>query len=307
MQSPLPERPSFAPRNWGGWLAVGFIWLVGQSPQWLGIAMSAPLGWLTMRLMGRRKKIAQRNIERCFPDLGPEELDRLVRKHFRALGRMLFETAWVWSAPAKRLDRWGVVENLHYADEAMENGRGVLILTAHSTCLELAGWYPARAVRRPPMAVYRPLNNKVIEWYSVHRRQRFVAGMLKKRVFRNMVQILSDGGILWYAPDQDFGTKRSEFAPFFGIQTATLGALVRLVEASDCVVLPMFTAFDDESQKYVARFQPPLDQFPSGDKVADLTRVNALIEEHVRQWPHQYWWVHRRFKTRPEGEPPFYD
>ena len=113
--------------------------------------------------------------------------------------------------------------------------------------------------------------------------------------------------MLWYAPDQDFGPERSEFAPFFGIQTATLGALVRLVERSGCKVVPMFTAFDEKSRKYIARFQPPLEDFPSGDIKADLARINQLMEEHIRVYPAQYWWIHRRFKTRPDGEPPFYD
>ena len=113
--------------------------------------------------------------------------------------------------------------------------------------------------------------------------------------------------MLWYAPDQDFGPERSEFAPFFGIQTATLGALVHLAEKSGCAVVPMFPSFDEESGRYEARFLQPLENFPSGDLVADLTRVNGLIEEHVRRHPAQYWWIHRRFKTRPDGEPPFYD
>ena len=307
MQSQPPERPSFAPRNWGGWLAVGFIWLAGQVPLRVGTALSAPLGWLLMQAMGQRRKIAQRNIERCFPELGPGEHEVIVRRHFRALARMLFETAWVWAGPDKRKARWGEAENVHYAEEAVNSGRGVLILTAHSTCLEMGGWFAACSVDCAPWAVYRPLKNEVIEWYSLYARGRFMGGMIQKRVFRNMLKFLREGGVLWYAPDQDFGPKRSDFAPFFGIQTATLTALVRLVEHSGCVVLPMYTGYDDESGRYFGRFQKPLEGFPSGDTVADLARVNALIEAHVRQRPHQYWWIHRRFKTRPDGEPPFYD
>jgi KDO2-lipid IV(A) lauroyltransferase len=128
-----------------------------------------------------------------------------------------------------------------------------------------------------------------------------------KGLFHQMVEHLKQGGVLWYAPDQDFGPKRSVFAPFFGIQTATLVALIHLVEQSGCEVVPLLTAFDDSSRTYVGRFLPPLENFPSGDVVADLTRYNAMVEEHVRKWPHQYWWIHRRFKTRPDGEPPFYD
>ena len=306
MTAPEPVRPSFAPHHWPGWLAVGLIWVTGQVPQRLGIALSAPLGWLLLRLMRSRRRIAERNIDRCFPERDAAQRQDLLRRHFRALARMLFETAWVWAASEKRLNSWGYAVDAHYANDAVASGRGVMLLTAHSTSLELGGWFAAHAIHKP-WAVYRPLNNDVLEWYSRTRRKRFLDGMISKRVFVTMVEFLSGGGLLWYAPDQDFGARRSEFAPFFGIQAATLAALVALVEKSGCVVVPMFTAFDEERRKYIARFLPPLENFPGGDTVADLARINALMEAHIRQWPHQYWWIHRRFKTRPAGEPPFYD
>ena len=113
--------------------------------------------------------------------------------------------------------------------------------------------------------------------------------------------------MLWYAPDQDFGPKQSLFLPFFGIPAATLTATARLVELTGCRVVPMFPRYDEASGQYVVQFHPALENFPSGDSVADLTRINALLEEQVRKAPEQYWWIHRRFKTRPDGEPPFYD
>lgn len=307
MAEPAPKRPSFAPRNWPGWLAVGLVWLLGRMPQRLGLALSRPLGGLAFLLGGRRKRIARRNIERCFPDKTPEERDHLLRDHFRALGRMLFETAWAWTAPERRLDSWGFCEGVEHVDRARACSRGVLLLAAHSTGPEIGGWFPARAVGKP-WVVYRSLKNPVIEWYSNRCRRRFIGGVLSnKGVFRQMVKHLQDGGTLWYAPDQDFGRARSEFAPFFGIPAATLVAIVRVVEQSGCAVVPLFTSFDARRRQYVGRFHAPLASFPSGDVVADLARYNALVEAHVRQWPEQYWWIHRRFKTRPEGEPPFYD
>ena len=301
-----PQRPSFAPRNWPGWMAVGLIWLLGQIPQRGGIALSRPLGWLLMKLLKRRVNIVERNIERCFPGWSREQREDVVRGHFRSLARMVFEQAWSWSASEKRVDSWGEAIDPEYANRLTREGRGVLMLTCHSTCIEIGGYYAGRATIRPWL-VYRPLNSPVIDWYSNRRRRRYSEGGISKRVFRSMVALLAEGGILWYAPDQDFGPSRSEFAPFFGIQTATLAALVHLVEKSGCAVVPMFPSFDEKTGRYEAKFLPPLDNFPSGDTVADLTRVNALIEEHVRQYPAQYWWIHRRFKTRPEGEPPFYD
>lgn len=300
------ERPSFAPRNWGGWFTVGLIWVLGQMPQGVGRALSRPLGWLVMRLMKGRQRVAERNIECCFPDLSEKEQEQLVKNHFRSLARMLFETAWSWAAPEKRVDRWGEVINPQYANDLQRQGRGVLMLTAHSTCIEIGGYFTGRATNKP-WIVYRPLKSPVLEWYSNWRRGRYTSGGIGKRVFRTMVAHLKDGGMLWYAPDQDFGRERSVFAPFFGIDAATLAATVQLVEMTGCAVVPMFCAFDEKTGKYLSVLQPPLDHFPSGDIVADLARVNALIEQHVRQYPDQYWWIHRRFKTRPDGEPPFYD
>ena len=307
MVSPISERPSFEPRNWGGWLALGLVWMMGQIPQPAGLALSRPLGWLLLRLMRGRQRVARRNIDRCFPEMTDEQRSQVVRDHFRSLARMLFETAWVWAASEKRLDSWGRAEDAEHANKLNREGEGVQLLTAHSTCLELAGWCAGRSTFNLPWVVYRPLNSPVLEWYSNLRRERFTGGAISKRVFRSMVSLLEEGGMLWYAPDQDFGPERSEFAPFFGIQTATLGALVRLVEKSGCKVVPMFTAFDEKSRKYIARFHPPLEDFPSGDIKADLARINQLMEEHIRVYPAQYWWIHRRFKTRPDGEPPFYD
>jgi KDO2-lipid IV(A) lauroyltransferase len=131
--------------------------------------------------------------------------------------------------------------------------------------------------------------------------------MISKRDMRTAIRYLRGGGVLWYAPDQDFGPKQSEFVPFFGIPAATLAATVRLVELTGCRVIPMFPRYDARSGQYVVTFRPPLDDFPSGDIVKDLARINAMLEEQVRAAPEQYWWIHRRFKTRPDGEPPFYD
>jgi KDO2-lipid IV(A) lauroyltransferase len=130
--------------------------------------------------------------------------------------------------------------------------------------------------------------------------------MISKRDMRAAIRYLRGGGVLWYAPDQDFGPKQSEFVAFFGIPAATLVATVRLVELTGCRVVPMFPRYDAPTGQYVVTFHPPLDDFPSGDIVKDLARVNALLEEQVRAAPEQYWWIHRRFKTRPQGESPFY-
>lgn len=299
------KRPSLAPRNWGGWMMVALIWLLGKLPFRLGWSLSVPLGWALYHLMKRRRRVAQRNIERCFPVLSPRQADRLVRGHFVRLARTLFETAWCWVMSKRRFMRKMIVEGMDNLLDAEEDGRGVLVVTAHLTCMEVG----ARAVaeRADGAGFYRPLKNEVVEWFQNRSRRRYAVGMISKRDIRSAVRFLKRGGILWYAPDQDFGPGQSLFVPYFGIQTATLAATHKLLQLTGCRVVPMFPMFDPVAKRYVVRLQPALQNFPTGDTHADLARLNATMEEHVRLAPEQYWWIHRRFKTRPEGEPAFYD
>jgi len=219
---------------------------------------------------------------------------------------MLFEVAWSASASEQFLRRVGRVEGLHHARDALEKGRGVLLLTAHFSCLDLAAHRTGLEFENAA-GVYRPLRSPVLEWYQNRSRSRWTERLIPKNDLRSAVRFLKGGGLLWYAPDQDFGPKRSVFAPFFGIQTATLTATERLVQLTRCLVVPMFPHYDARAREYTVKLYPALEDFPSGDVVADLTRINALMEDQVRRIPEQYWWIHRRFKTRPPGEPPFYD
>lgn len=296
--------PSLAARNWGGWVFVGILWLLGKTPFRLGLWLSGPLGALLYRAMGRRRAVALRNIERCFPERSAEDVDDLLRANFRALARTVFEIAWCWGMSRKRFARISRVEGLENLLDAEEKGKGVLLITAHMTCLEVGGRLSCESA--PVAGVYRPLGNEVVEWYQNRGRLRYARGMVSKREMRSAIRFLRRGGILWYAPDQDFGPEQSVFVPFFGIETATLEATHKLIALTDCAVVPMFPAFDPTEKRYVMRFRPALEDLPTGNAHADLTRLNAEMEAHVRRVPEQYWWIHRRFKTRPEGEADFY-
>lgn len=301
-----PTRPPLTPRYWPGWLAVGLFWLLGKTPQAVGLALAGPLGALMRTLMGRRRRVAERNIERCFPEYSAAQRERLLRDSFRSLARMLFEIPWSWSASERRIRRMGHIEGLEPALAALAEGRGVLLVTAHLTCLEI-GARILSVVFPKSAGVYRPLRSPVLEWYQTRSRLRYADCLISKRDMRTAIRFLREGGAVWYAPDQDFGAKQSVFVPFFGIQTATLLATERLVRLTNCAVIPMFPLYDEKQRHYTVLLGEPLQDFPSGDPIADLSRINALMEAHVRRVPEQYWWVHRRFKTRPAGEPPFYD
>jgi KDO2-lipid IV(A) lauroyltransferase len=304
MSERVHKRPALTPANWPAWLGVVLIWLTGKLPQILGIWLSAPLGRLLSRLMGRRRRIAQRNIERCFPELGPGEREAILRNSFRSLARAIFEISWAWSASDRRIRSMGSVEGLEHLENARKGGKGVLIITAHVSCIEIGGRLFGQAVEAG--GIYRPLKNPVLEWFQNRARSRYATKMISKRDMRTAVRSLLAGDVLWTAPDQDFGVRQSMFAPFFGIQTATLLATPRMARLARCPVVPMFPSYDEKTRRYTVRILPALEHFPSEDPVHDLGRINRVMEKQVRSAPGQYWWIHRRFKTRPQGERDFY-
>jgi KDO2-lipid IV(A) lauroyltransferase len=280
------------------------MWLLGWLPRKLGLFLVAPLAPLSYYFAGRRRRIAERNIERCFPDWPQEKQQELVRASFRSVTRMIAETAWCWSGPTGRFERMGRIHGFENLVEAEEKGNGVLLVTGHFPCLEIGARILLTRTRFG--GVYRPFRSAVMEWYQTRGRLRYVECMISKRSARKAVKKLKQGGVLWYAPDQDFGREQSVFAPFFNIQAATLMATHRLPKMTGCAVVPMFPSYDSQSGLYDIEVLPALENYPSDDPVADLGRINSIIEEQVRKSPEQYWWIHRRFKTRPQGEPDFY-
>lgn len=298
------RRPSFAPRNWGGWLMVALLWVLGRLPRRLGRWILAPVGALMLRVLGSRRRIAQRNIQLALPELSAQEQDQLLRQSFRSLTRMIAEMAWCWAGRPRDLKAIVEIRGLDDALAAHDRPEGILIVTAHVTCLEIG----ARALGEniPGRGLYRPLSNPVMEWFQNIGRARYAEGMIPKNDLRAAIRHLRDGGMLWYAPDQDFGARQSIFTRFFGVETATLLATHRLPRISGCQVIIMMPRYLAQEDRYIVEFSPVLEDFPTDDPAADLARINALLEAEVRKAPDQYWWVHRRFKTRPEGEPDLY-
>ncbi len=306
MKTESLKKPPLTPKYWAGWLGIGLFWLVGKLPQRLCLVLSIPLAWLMARLMKRRRSIAVRNIERCFPELDADQRQAIVDDCFRSLARAVFEIAWSWSASRRRILKISEVEGLDNFLGAHKQGRGVLLIAAHLSCIEIGGRIVTQ--RYPDgKGMYRPLKSPVLEWYQAQARAKYPVGMISKRNMRSAIRYLRNGGVMWYAPDQDFGADQSVFVPFFGIQTATLVATHRLIQMTGCAVVPMFPSYDPETRRYTVRLLPPLADLPGDDPVPYLAMLNKIMEDQIRRAPGQYWWVHRRFKTRPDGEPPFYD
>lgn len=302
--APAAERlppDALKPRHWPLWLGIGLLWSLAQLPPRWTLALGRGMGRLLYPLLKRRRRIALKNFELAFPELDARARERLARENFRYTGQALAESVLAWWTPAQRLSLDVELRGQEHLEAALTEGRGVILLSAHFTCLELVGRLLAQKI--PLCALFRPHKNPLIEHFMGAARRRNLHTAIPRSDLRGMLRQLKAGRPVWYAGDQDFGTRQSVFAPFFGVPTSTLTAASKLAKASSAPVVPMFYYQREDRHGYVVEFGPALEGFPSGDEVTDAARMNALIEAAVREHPAQYLWVHRRFKTRPEGAP----
>jgi KDO2-lipid IV(A) lauroyltransferase len=300
---PRPEftRSLLAPRHWPAWLGAAAVWLIAHLPQawlpWLG----RRLGALVARVPSARRRIAATNIALCFPGLDATPRAALVDANLRDIGMMMVEFALGWLGSDRRIAALPTtIEGLEHLEAARARGKGVLLVGGHFSHLELCARLVSQRIRIAGM--YRRMDSTVFEWVVLRARLRYAAAMFDKDDIRGTVKYLRAGGTLWYAPDQDMRSKDTVFAPFFGIPAATITATHHLARMSGALVIPFFHQRLDGGG-YALRLGAPLQDFPGTDILADTTRINACIEAMVRAAPAQYLWVHKRFKTRPAGEP----
>lgn len=300
-----PTSRLMHPRHWAAWIGVGLLRGVGALPL-PAIAWSGHrLGDLLYYLHGSRRRVAETNVARCFPELDRRARAALVRDHFRGFGQALLDlgVAW-WGSPA-RLRRLVRLTGREHVDRVLGAGRNLILLAPHFLALEIAGI--RLSLEWPLVAVFRDPDNAVFRLVVARARCRFGVKLVERNQnLTAMVRQLRKGVPLYYLPDQSTGRKRSVFVPFFGVQAATFSALGRLAALGGAVVIPCYSRQLPGGAGYEVVFAPPLPDFPSGDPVEDTRRMNVAIEETVRAAPAQYFWIHKRFKTRPKGEAPFY-
>lgn len=292
------------PVHWPGWLALGLLRGASALPIPWQIGLGRALGRLAYTFTPSRRHIARVNVGICFRDWSEQAREGLVRAHFEALGAGLFETACGWWASDRRLARIGEVRGIEHLQRALEAGRGALLLSGHFTTLEISA--RLLAMRHPISVMYRPHENPVIEHALHSNRSAHVLEVIAREDGRGMLKALRANHAVWYAPDQSFKGRHSVLAPFCGEPAGTHTATARLAAMRQVPVLPFFgRRVPGPALRYEAEIGPALDGFPSGDLVADTTRVNAIIEAAARRAPEQYFWLHRRFKKRPGLPDPY--
>ncbi len=293
------------PRYWSVWFGLGMLWLLVQLPYPLLARLGASLGRASRPFLKRRERIARRNITLCFPGLSEAEIDKLVVNNFVSLGMALLETGMAWFWPDKRVRRWFDVQGLHHLTAAQRDKRGVMVVGVHFMSLELGG--RVMGLCQPMMATYRPHNNPLLEWVQTRGRMRSNKAMIDRRNLREMVRVLKHGEAVWFAPDQDYGPCGSTFAPFFAVkEAATTNGTYVLSRLSQAAMLTITMIRKTDGSGYKLIIGPEMLDYPRSDEHAAATWMNQVIEREILRAPEQYLWLHRRFKTRPEGKASLY-
>lgn len=286
------------------WLGVGVLWLLHWLPLALQAAIGNALGGLVALLPGKRRRIVETNLALCFPDASPALRRRWLRQVFQASARATLEHGVLWWGSEARLRHLVRIDN---PEDAMGDGkRPVIWLAPHFVGLDMGG--VRLSMDRQVASMYAPARNPVSDRMMLHGRSRFFSPVLISKAdgIKPVLKTLKDRLPFYYLPDQDQGRNNAVFVPFFGVQAATLSAMPRLARLTGAQIVPVITRQLPGGQGYAVRFYPPWDGYPSEDLEADVARMNAFIEARIREMPPQYLWLHRRFKTRPEGEASVY-
>lgn len=305
---PQAERPTlrhyWAPKYWPTWIGLGFLRLTCLLPFAWQIELGKALGRLAHRIGAERRAITRRNIELCFPELTDEERNKLALEHFEALGASLMEMALGRWASDKKMLALTRVEGVEHIHNALDEGYGVILLCAHFTALEASG--RAFRLQSPPFdAVFRRFRSPFTTEILASTRERSVRNLIEKNDIKRMVRSLRNGVPVWYAPDQSYHLKQSALIPFFGVPAMTNTATTTLAKLGNAKIIPFLPRRLPEGG-YELRILPPIDGVPSDDPVEDTKKIMAVIETHIRRCPEQYYWVHRKFKNRPDPLPDVY-
>ncbi len=268
--------------------------------------MGKQLGRLVHKFMKRRRHIAEVNIKLCFPDMSEADQKDLVLKNMENTGIAMVETGMAWWWPQWRAQKaLGSFKGLEHFERVQASGKGVLLLVPHILHLEMAS--RIMGLECQGVGFYRPHNNPLMEYFTTNGRLRSNEYLIGRKDVKGLLKALKNKKVCYYLPDQDYGRNRCEFVPFYAVpDAATTTGTLMFAGSKNCETMSLITR-RDENGKYHLEILPELENFPSGDNKADVTRVNQRMEQSVNAAPEQYMWLHRRFKTRPDkNAPSFY-
>lgn len=299
-----PFRTFLSPKYWPLWILQLFFLIACRLPYRFQLAIGKALGNLAHLLCTRWRRIAKINIKLCFPKLSNEQQNVLVKRHFENLGMSFMETGMAWWLPFEKFPPCHFEGFENYLDAAKQN-KGVLLLGPHFTTIDVLGRIISQNYELHVVA--RHQNNPMVDALLKRTRNAKHLKLIDRKNIRAMIKTLQNKGNLWYAPDQDYGQKHSVFAAFFNIPTATITVPSKIIKHSQSPVVCVAYYRLENAQGFKLVFYPALKNFPSENEIDDARQINHFVETAIREYPEQYLWIHRRFKTRPEGQQNFYE
>ena len=292
-----------SPKYWPGWLFLGFMYLVSFLPLPIIVFIGRHLGNFLALFLPERKKISEINIRIAFPEASDTEINRLVKTSIENIGVAVFEMAMAWWQQ-KKLFSLCQVEGLENLQLAQTSSRGIMILSAHFTCVEIGG--PLINHYAPIYVMFKHAKNKLFDAFTKYHRESLYAGIVDHRKPANMIRALKKGYAAWYLPDQNLSSRDAMFVPFFSIDASTLSSTSRIAKITQAKVVPYIIKRNSDNRSYTLKFLPALENFPSDDIQQDTLRINQVLEQLIVQNPEQYLWAHKRYKNRPEGQASLY-
>ena len=294
----------WTPNHWPIWFGLLLMRLSCLLPYRVQLGIGKWLGRIGHRLVSQRRAIVRRNLALAFPEMSIDDRNALAPKHFEALGASLMELALArWGSDKKHLSL-ARIEGVEHIERAVSEGRGIIFLSAHFTTSEISG--RVLKLNCPPFdLVFRRFRSEFLTEIIRTSREVPGRGTIEKNDIKRMIRSLRAGTPVWYAPDQSYNRKQSAVIPFFGVPAMTNTATSALARLGKAITLPYLPRRLPEGG-YVVSIKPPIDDFPSDDPVEDMKKYVAIIEEHIRRCPDQYYWAHRKYKNLPEPLPDYY-
>ena len=292
------------PKYWLTWIGYWLLCLLMLMPHSVRMAFGRSLGRLAFSVAKSRRIVVKMNLELCFPELENAERDKLAIDVFESGGMGIIETAISWIGGDGPIQHTAELVGLENLQQAQAKGNGVIMLGSHMSTLDLAGTFLCPHIDIKVM--YRKNPNELIDAIMLNGRQNNYHDAIERNDIKGVIRALKKGEIVWYGPDQDYGTRNAVFTPFFGVEAATMTAVTRLSQITGAAVVPFSHYRIDNGAAYRVELEPAWQDFPGETQLDDARRINDQVEKVVRRAPEQYWWFHRRFKSRPPNEPMIY-
>ena len=286
------------------WLMLGLLRSISFLPYTVQLRLGAILGFFLKILAPQKQKIIHTNLNLCFPDLSFKQRERLLNKNYANLGISLIEMGLCWWWPKEKLLKLVEIKGLEHLENSINQNKGVILLTGHFTSLEIGA--RLLALYSPVQVMYRTQKNRLFDSYLYTKRCNYFEQAISRKNTRQLIKGIKNLIPTWYAPDQNFADENNVFAPFFNVPTATITASARLAKAGNATVLSYFPQRKEDGSGYILHIEPAFQHFPSDNELTDATVINHSIEKNVTLYPDQYMWIHKRFKTRPEGDEKIY-